>query len=117
MRIFHWIILIVILVFVVAIFTQNNQTMGTVKFFKWQTSPDWPISYSLLLAGIAGYLLSFLIALINQLRLRAQIGRLKRENKQVREELDRLRNLAVEEDMTLPSSPEESTVPSTGVKT
>ncbi len=111
MRIFHWIILIVVLVLVVAIFTQNNQTLETaetVKIFKWQTSPDWPISYSLILAGLAGYLLSLLGAVINQLRLRAQIGHLKRENRQVREELDRLRNLAVEEDMTSPSSPEES---------
>ena len=117
MRIFHWIILIVVLVLVVAIFTQNNQMQGTVKIFKWQTSPDWPISYSLLLAGLAGYLLSLLVAVINQLRLRAQIGHLKRENRQVREELDRLRNLAVEEDMTPPSSLEESQDPSTGVKT
>jgi uncharacterized integral membrane protein len=108
MRIFHGIILIVVLVLVVAIFTQNNQTLGTTKIFKWQTSPDWPISYSLLLAGLAGYLLSLLVAVINHLRLRAQIGRLKRENRQVREELDRLRNLAVEEDMTLSSSSEES---------
>ena len=108
MRVFNWIILIVILVLIVAIFTQNNQTLGTVKIFKWQTSPDWPISYSLLLAGILGYLLSLIVAIINQLRLRAQIGHLKRENRQVREELDRLRNLAVEEDMTLPSSPEAS---------
>ncbi len=108
MRVFHWIILVIILVLVVAIFTQNNQTLGTVKIFKWKTSPDWPISYSLLLAGLAGYLLSLLVAVINQIRLRAQIGHLKRENRQVREELDRLRNLAVEEDMTLPSSPEES---------
>ncbi len=117
MRIFHWIILIVVLVLVVAIFTQNNQMQGTVKIFKWQTSSDWPISYSLLLAGLAGYLLSLLVAVINQLRLRAQIGHLKRENRQVREELDRLRNLAVEEDMTPPSSLEESQDPSTGVKT
>ncbi|MBU1937315.1 DUF1049 domain-containing protein [bacterium] len=111
MRVFHWIILIIILVLVVAIFTQNNRpldTAGTVKLFKWKTSPDWPVSYSLLLAGLAGYLLSLLGAVINQIRLRAQISHLKRENRQVREELDRLRNLAVEEDMTLPSSPEES---------
>lgn len=108
MRIFHGIILIVVLVLVVAIFTQNNETLGTVKIFKWQTSDDWPISYSLILAGLAGYLLSLIVAVINQLRLRAQIGHLKRENRQVREELDRLRNLAVEEDMAPPSSPEET---------
>jgi hypothetical protein len=38
------------------------------------------------------------VALFNQLRLRSQIANLRRENRLLQTELDRLRNFAIEED-------------------
>jgi hypothetical protein len=45
---------------------------------------------------------------VNQIRLRAQISAMRRENRAVREELDRLRNFALEEDEFKDTRSEES---------
>jgi uncharacterized integral membrane protein len=58
--------------------------------------PEMPLSYALFLAGLAGYALCLLVALINQVRLRSQIGALRRQNRELQTELDRLRNFALE---------------------
>lgn len=101
MWIFRGIILLIIIVLVAGFVAQNSQMSISVTIFNW-TSPEWPLSLMLFLAGLVGYILSFLVAIVNQLRLRTQLAGLRRENRQVREELDRMRNLAIEEDMTLP---------------
>lgn len=107
MWIFRWIILIVVLFFLMGFLLQNSYDQVSVKVFGW-TSPEWPLAYMLFLAGFVGYVISFLVAIVNQVRLRMQISQLRRENRQVREELDRLRNLAIEEDMTSPIERDDS---------
>jgi len=107
MWIFRWIILIVVLFFLMGFLLQNSYDHVSVKVFGW-TSPEWPLAYMLFLAGFVGYVISFLVAIVNQVRLRMQIAQLRKENRQVREELDRLRNLAIEEDMTPPMAMDDS---------
>jgi uncharacterized integral membrane protein len=99
MWIFRWIVLIIVLFFLMGFLLQNTHDYVSVRIFGW-TSPEWPLAYMLFLAGFVGYVLSLLVAIVNQIRLRMQIAELRRENRQVREELDRLRNLAIEEDIT-----------------
>lgn len=115
MWIFRWLILIIVIFLLVGFLVQNSEEQVSVNIFGW-TSPVWPLSYMLFLAGFVGYVLSFLVAIVNQLRLRAQIAHLKREHRQVREELDRLRNLAIEEDITPPSQQGESSTLSGGTE-
>jgi putative membrane protein len=107
MWILRWIVLIVVLFFLMGFLLQNSHDLVSVKVFGW-TSPEWPLAYMLFLAGFVGYVLSFLVAIVNQVRLRMQIARLRRENRQAHEELDRLRNLAIEEDMTSPFERDDS---------
>jgi uncharacterized integral membrane protein len=97
MWIFRWILIVIVVFFLVGFLTQNSDQSVTVTVFGW-SSPSWPLSYVLFLAGLAGYVLSMLVAVINQLRLRGQISGLRRQNKTLQTELDRLRNLALEED-------------------
>lgn len=101
MWIFRWLILIIVIFLLVGFLAQNSQEQVSVNIFGW-TSPIWPLSYMLFLAGFVGYVISFLVAIVNQVGLRSQIAQLKRQHRQVREELDRLRNLAIEEDFTPP---------------
>ena len=107
MWIFRWIIIIIVIFLLVGFLSQNSRQQVSVTVFGW-TSPEWPLAYMLFLAGFVGYVLSLLVAIINQVRLRVQIAALKRENRNVRVELDRLRNLAVEEDLTPPAPPGEN---------
>jgi hypothetical protein len=74
-----------------------------VQLMGWQ-SPELPLSYMLFLAGLAGYGLCLIVALINQLRLRSQIGHLKKLNRDMQTELNRLRNFALEEEALIPAS-------------
>jgi uncharacterized integral membrane protein len=107
MWIFRWIVLIIVLFFLMGFLLQNTHDIVSVRIFGW-TSPEWPLAYMLFLAGFVGYVLSFLVAVVNQIRLRVQINQLRRENRLAHEELDRLRNLAIEEDMTSPAERGES---------
>lgn len=102
MWVFRWIIVIIVIFLLVGFISQNSGQQVSVTIFGW-TSPEWPLAYMLFLAGFVGYVLSLLVAIVNQVRLRAQLATLRRENRQVRVELDRLRNLAVEEDLTPPA--------------
>jgi uncharacterized integral membrane protein len=92
MWIFRWIILIVVLFFLMGFLLQNSYDHVSVRVLGW-TSPEWPLAYMLFLAGFVGYVISFLVAIVNQIRLRMQIAQLRRENRQVR---------AIEEDETTP---------------
>lgn len=104
MWILRWILLIVVLFFLVGFLSQNADQIVSVRLMGW-TSPDLPLSYALFLAGLAGYALCLLVALINQIRLRSQIGALRRQNRELQIELDRLRNFALEGEFPVTESP------------
>lgn len=104
MWILRWILLIVVLFFLVGFLSQNADQIVSVRLMGW-TSPDLPLSYALFLAGLAGYALCLLVALINQIRLRSQIGALRRQNRELQIELDRLRNFALEGEFPVAESP------------
>src|SRR3972149_6766851 len=97
MWIFRWFLLIVLLFFLVGFLSQNSDQIVSVRLMGWQ-SPDLPLSYMLFLAGLAGYAICLLVALVNQIRLRTQIAQLRKQNRDLQVELDRLRNFALEEE-------------------
>jgi uncharacterized integral membrane protein len=96
MWIVRWFLLIIILFFLVGFFSQNSDQIVSIRIFGW-TSPDVPLAYMMFMAGIAGYLLCLVVALVNQVRLRSQIAALKRESRTLQTELDRLRSFALED--------------------
>jgi len=98
MWILRWLIFIIVLFFLVGFLSQNADQTVTVRIFGW-TSPELPLSYALFLSGAAGYALCLIVALINQLRLRGQLSGMRRANRDLQQELDRLRNFALEGDL------------------
>jgi len=96
MWILRWVLLLIVIFFLVGFLSQNSDDKVMVRFMGW-SSGELPLSLMLFLAAMVGFLLSMLVAVVNQLRLRAQIGAIRRENREVRAELDRLRNFAIEE--------------------
>ena len=110
MWIFRWFLLIVLLFFLVGFLSQNSDQIVSVRLMGWE-SPDLPLAYMLFLAGLVGYGLCLLVALVNQIRLRTQISQLRKLNRELQTELDRLRNFALEEEAFPPlvtsSRPEE----------
>ncbi|HEY3294865.1 MAG TPA: LapA family protein [bacterium] len=98
MWILRWLLLILVMFFLVGFLSENADQIVTVKLLG-KPFPDAPLSYALFFAGLAGYVLCLIVALINQLRLRGQIGTLRRKNRELQIELDRLRNFALEGDI------------------
>ncbi|MBU0692851.1 LapA family protein [bacterium] len=96
MWIFRWIILLLIVFVMVMFFAQNSNEVVTINLMN--KHPEMPLSLSLFLAATIGFLIATIVAIFNQIKLRMQISAMKREVRDVREELDRLRNFALEDE-------------------
>jgi uncharacterized integral membrane protein len=97
MWILRWLLLLIIIFFLVGFLSQNAEPKVHVQIITWE-SPELPLSFMLFLAALVGYIVSLLVAVINQLRLRSEISAQKRRNQALQHELERLRNFALEED-------------------
>ena len=100
MWIVRWIVS-AILILLFLLFAFYNQDTLTVDFLKW-TSPPLPLYIFLYIAFALGLLFWLLISALNTIKLRADIHRLQRENRKIRIELDRLRNVSIEEEVVEP---------------
>ncbi len=98
MWILRWLVLILVMFFLVGFLSENADQIVTVRLLG-RPFPDAPLSYALFFAGLAGYVLCLIVALINQIRLRSQISALRRKNREQQIELDRLRNFSLEGDI------------------
>lgn len=96
MWIVRWVFITIILLALVGFMGQNQNDEVVIKFFLWQ-SPVLKLAYALFLAFGLGVLLTLLVSILKQFQLRAEIGRLNRQIRKLHEELEQLRNLAIEE--------------------
>lgn len=101
MWILRWLIFLIVVFFLVGFLSQNSEPKVQVQIITWQ-SPSLPLSFMLFLAALAGYIVSLLVAVINQLRLRSELSAQKRRNQSLQNELERLRNFMLEEEGTEP---------------
>lgn len=97
MWILRWLLFLIVIFFLVGFLSQNSEPKVQVQIITWQ-SPLLPLSFMLFLAALVGYIVSLLVAIINQLRLRSEISAHKRRNQALQNELERLRNFALEEE-------------------
>ncbi len=97
MWILRWLLFLIVIFFLVGFLSQNAEPKVQVQIITWQ-SPQLPLSFMLFLAALVGYIVSLLVAVINQLRLRSEISAQKRRNQALQNELERLRNFALEEE-------------------
>jgi uncharacterized integral membrane protein len=98
MWIIRWILITFFLLALVGFMGQNQNDQVSIKFFIWETR-QIGLAYALFLAFGLGVVLHLLFSLLKQFQLQAEIGRLKRQIRKLHEELEQLRNLAIEEDL------------------
>lgn len=98
MWIIRWSIIVIALLAILGFSLQNQSQMVSINIGTY-SSPEMPLYFALYLSFALGILVFFLISVFNLIQLRAEISRHRRENRKLREELDRLRNLSVEEDI------------------
>jgi uncharacterized integral membrane protein len=106
MWIVRWVIIALLILIVLGFALQNQEQTVSVRILRWQ-SPVLPLYLFLYLSFGAGLLFWVLISALNTIKLRGEIFKLNRENRKIREELNRLRNVSIEDDIESPASGED----------
>ena len=101
------IILIVVLVLLWCLLPNMNTSVTISAVWPVSRTLELPLAMALFLAYFLGILSLYVISLFRDLRIRTQLHRMKREKKQLQEEVERMRRAPIEE-------LEESLEPSTG---
>jgi uncharacterized integral membrane protein len=97
----------VIILFVLGFAVQNNDPAQQVSLIflkgKWETEPlpIWLITYASFAIGVLFWLI---VSIFQVFQLRSQIRQVRKENKNIRQELDGLRNLSIDEDLAFAES-------------
>jgi uncharacterized integral membrane protein len=99
MWIIRWVLITILILVLIGFLGLNQNQIVNVNFFFWQ-SPEIPLALALFIAFAGGMLVQLLFAIVKQFQLRAEIGRQKRQVRRLQEELEKLRNLAIEEEFS-----------------
>ena len=104
MWVIKWILGALLVILIIGFAMSNTQESVTVSFLQWQTSvlPLWVVMYLSFAGGIVFWLV---ISIFQIVSLKNENRRCRKDLKRYRQELDRLRNISVEESI-LPPEPE-----------
>jgi uncharacterized integral membrane protein len=106
MWIVKWVLTILFILVMLLFGFQNMEQTASVRFLN-RVSPNLPLCLILYIAFAAGILTWVLVSIFNILKLKSRVHRLQRENKAVKEELNRLRNASIEEELETSERDEE----------
>ncbi len=97
MWIVKWILFILFFLILVGFALQNQDQEASVQLLKWRTInlPLWVFLYA---AFAIGVLFSIIISILNIIKLKTENMRLQKQHRKVKEELNRLRNVSIDED-------------------
>lgn len=100
MWIIRWIVGALLLILIIGFAMQNTSQLVQVGLWKWQSDliPLWVVMYT---SFVVGMLVWLIVSIFQILNLKAENRKVKKEVKNLRQELDRLRNLSVEESVEL----------------
>ena len=96
MWIIRWIVLLLLMLLIIGFAMLNTDQKASVSFYWWQTIdlPLWVIMY---LSFGVGMIVWFIVSLFQVLSHKHDIRKLKKENRQLKDELDRMRNVTIDE--------------------
>jgi len=98
MWIIRWTIIVIVILAILGFSLQNQDQKVQIRVGGY-TSPEMPLYFALYIAFAMGILVFLLISIYNLLQLKTEISRHRRDNRRLKEELDRLRNLSIDEDI------------------
>ena len=96
MWILKWLGIALLLIVMLGFAMMNIGQQVDINLFFWQFE-EVPLILVIFEAFIAGMLVWFLIAFINELKLRADLKNARRESEELHEELQALRNMPLQE--------------------
>jgi len=98
MWIIRWISGALLIIIILGFALYNQQETARVNIFQWESS-ELPLYFLLYIAFAAGLLTWLFVSTINTIKLKRKIYLMQRENRKIREELNRLRNIHIEEEI------------------
>jgi len=107
MWVVKWILGAVIILFVLGFAVQNNDPAQQVSLIflkgKWETEPlpIWLVAYASFAIGVLFWLV---VSIVHVLQLKSQIRQMRKEHRNIRQELDGLRNLSIDDELGLGDS-------------
>ena len=106
MWIIKWIVGAILTVLVIGFAMQNMEVSVPLKFWKWQTINDLPLWVVLYSSFVAGMLFWLVVSIIQMVGIRSENRKLSKEMKKLKDELNRLRNVSVDETVLATSKKE-----------
>lgn len=97
MWVFRWLLIAVVMLVILGFALQNQEQMVSVNILNY-TSPNLPLYLLLYIAFGFGLLVWVGVSMVHVLKIRNEVYKLQKENKKIREELNRLRNIGIDED-------------------
>ncbi|MBC8204323.1 LapA family protein [bacterium] len=98
MWIIRWSLIVIVMLLILGFSLQNQDQRVIIRFGSY-TTPEMPVYFALYISFALGVFVFLLISIYNLLQLKGEISRHRKENRKLREELDRLRNLTIEEEV------------------
>lgn len=96
MWIAKWVMGALLIILILGFAFQNQHQMVQVHVWKW-VSPDLPLYLIVYIGFSFGIITWLLVSILKIMQLKVECRQLKKLNKQLNDELNRLRNLSIEE--------------------
>lgn len=109
MWVVKWIVFVLLMLIVLAFAYYNHEQTASVQIFNW-VSPILPLYLILYAAFAVGILVGIVISIFNIIKFKSRTHRLQKENKKIKEELNRLRNASIEEELEPSESDEDEEI-------
>lgn len=107
MWIVKWILGVILIIIVLGFSLQNQHEVVNVHVFNWM-SPELPLYFIIYVSFALGLLTWLLVSIFKILQLKTDIRQYKKRNQQLQDELNKLRNLSVEDAVSAPDIKAES---------
>ncbi|MCD6115989.1 LapA family protein [bacterium] len=97
MWVFRWILTALVILIILGFALQNQEQTVSVHVLNWTTS-NLPLYFILYISFAAGVLTWVLVSMLNMLKLKNTIHKLEKQNTKIREELNKLRNINIDDE-------------------
>lgn len=105
MWIIKWILILFAVVFLIFFAMHNTDIRVPIRFFKWETVNDLPLWLVIYLSFTAGMVFWLAVSIYQVISLKGENRKWRKKTKNLESELNRLRNVSVE-DSVLPNMSE-----------
>lgn len=109
MWIIKWLLIVISVIFLIGFAMQNAAVSVPINFYKWTTDPQLPLWLVMYLSFIAGMIFWLAVSIYQVLSLKGENRKVHKKMKSLEDELNRLRNVSVDDAVLVDSASSDST--------